>query len=164
MAALIFGLKQFRPYLLGRHFQVRVDNAAVSFYRSMKDATGQAARYLDLLSLYDFEIIHRSGTRHVNADAVSRIRPCELDNNGPCKQCHRRIIGEHRVSAVTTCSQRRKQLDRDDCFTGSDAVNTSQQPIEPTVDNRGGGVNVATGGDTVPRHCRQLHRKRGRRV
>ena len=149
MAALIFGLEQFRPYLLGRHFQVRVDNAAVSFYHSMKDATGQAARYLDLLSLYDFEIIHRSGTRHVNADAVSRIRPCELDNNGPCKQCHRRIIGEHRVSAVTTRSQRRKQLDRDDCFTGSDAVNTSQQPVEPTADNRGWG-----------RKCR--HRRRHR--
>ena len=74
---------------------MRVDNEAVSFYHSMKDATGQAARYLDLLSLYDFEVVHRNGARHMNADTVSRVRPCELGENGPCKQCHKRIVGEH---------------------------------------------------------------------
>jgi len=45
MTALITGLKQFKQYLLGRHFQIRVDNCALTYYRSMKDATGQCARY-----------------------------------------------------------------------------------------------------------------------
>ena len=30
MTALIFGLKHFRPYLLGQHFQIRVDNQALT--------------------------------------------------------------------------------------------------------------------------------------
>lgn len=102
MAALIFGLKQFRPYLLGRRFQIRVDNMALTYYRNMKDATGQAARYLDFLSLFDFEPVYRSGSRHVNADSVSRLRPCELDGGEPCKQCNRRVTGQHCVNAVNT--------------------------------------------------------------
>jgi len=42
MAELIFGLKQFRPYLLGRHFKIRVDHSALTFYQRMKDPTEQA--------------------------------------------------------------------------------------------------------------------------
>ena len=82
LAALIFGLKQFRPYLLGRHFQVRVDNMAIRYYKNMKDTSGQCARYLDFLSNFDFDIVYREGGRHVNCDSLSRLRPCEIDNGG----------------------------------------------------------------------------------
>jgi len=37
MAALVFGLKQFKSYLLGWHFQIRVDNMALTFPKQMKD-------------------------------------------------------------------------------------------------------------------------------
>jgi len=33
MAALIFGVKEYRCYLLGRHFQIRVVHAALTFYK-----------------------------------------------------------------------------------------------------------------------------------
>ena len=33
MAAFVFGLKQVRCYLLGRHFEVRVDNMALTYYQ-----------------------------------------------------------------------------------------------------------------------------------
>ena len=92
----------------------------------MKDATGQAARYLDLLSLYDFEVVHRNGARDTNADAVSRVRPCELGENGPCKQCHKRIVGEHRVNAVSTRAQSRRQKNCGDDVTGGEAVGASR--------------------------------------
>jgi predicted nucleic-acid-binding Zn-ribbon protein len=39
---------------------------------------GQLARWLEVLSEYDMEIIHRPGNKHSNADALSRV---------PCKQC-----------------------------------------------------------------------------
>ena len=106
MAALIFGLKQFRQYLLGRYFVVRVDNMALTFYQRMKDPTRQAARYLEILSNYTFDIQHRDGARHVNADSVSRVRSCELDNGEPCRQCNRRVTGQHLIKAVQTRSQR----------------------------------------------------------
>ena len=114
MAALIFGLKQFRPYILGRHFQIRVDNMALTFYRQMKDPTGQAARYLDFLSSFDFEVVHRSGARHTNADAISRIRPCEADGGEPCRQCNRRVTGQHSVNVVQTRAAQRRSNDLND--------------------------------------------------
>ena len=109
MAALIFGLKQFKAYLLGRHFQIRVDNMALTFYQKMKDPTGQAARFLEILSNYSFDIIHRSGARHTNADSVSRLRPCEVNGGEPCAQCNRRVTGRHSVNAVRTRAQRAQQ-------------------------------------------------------
>ena len=36
LSSVIFGLKQFRQYLLGRHFLVRVDNMAVSYFRQSR--------------------------------------------------------------------------------------------------------------------------------
>jgi len=100
MTALITGLKQFKQYLLGRHFQIRVDNCALTYYRSMKDATGQCARYLDFLSLFDFETVYRAGAKHQNADSLSRIRPCEMNQSEPCRQCNKRAIGRHSVNVV----------------------------------------------------------------
>jgi len=105
MAALIFGLKMFRSYLLGRHFQIRVDNQALTFYQKSKDTTGQCARYLDFLANFDFEISHRSGSRHTNVDSLSRLQPCESDGGEPCKQCNKRVNGQHKVSRVQTRAQ-----------------------------------------------------------
>jgi len=98
MAALIFGLKQYRCYLLGRHFQVRVDHAAVTFYKNMKDAQGQAARLIAYIMSFDFKVVYRPGLRHGNADSLSRLRPCEIDEGEPCRQCNKRITGRHNVT------------------------------------------------------------------
>ena len=40
---------------------------------------GQQARWLTFIELFDFEIQHRCGARHGNADGLSR-RPVEEDN------------------------------------------------------------------------------------
>lgn len=104
----------------------------------MKDATGQAARYLDLLSLYDFEIVHRSGARHMNADAVSRVKPCELGKDGQCRQCHKRVVGEHRINAVSTRVQRRKQKNHDGNAADGEAVSASQTSVARTDSDSGG--------------------------
>jgi len=54
---------------------VRTDNAAVSWMRNLKNPTGQTARWLQELGTYNLTVVHRSGTQHRNADAMSR-RPC----------------------------------------------------------------------------------------
>ena len=44
MAALLFGLRHFRRYLLGRKFLVRVDNSAITHFRTTPEPTAQVAR------------------------------------------------------------------------------------------------------------------------
>jgi hypothetical protein len=72
LLAVIFGFKQFRQFLLGRKFVLRVDHAALTQLRSTPDVVGQAARWLDFIGEYDFDIQHRSGAAHGNCDALSR--------------------------------------------------------------------------------------------
>ena len=65
--------RQFRHYLLGRHFTVRTDHNSLTWLMNFKEPQGQLARWLEELSQFDMEIQHRPGKKHTNADALSRI-------------------------------------------------------------------------------------------
>ena len=72
LLAVVFGLKTFRQYLLGRHFVIRTDHAALQWLRRTPEPMGQLARWLTFIEQFTFEVVHRAGTRHGNADALSR--------------------------------------------------------------------------------------------
>jgi transposase InsO family protein len=80
LLAVVYFCKQFRTYLLGRQFLIRTDHSALRWLRNMPDPIGQQARWLELLEEYQFEVEHRPGKKHINADALSRK---------PCRQCTR---------------------------------------------------------------------------
>ena len=75
LLAIVHCLKYFRHYLLGRHFTICSDHAALQWLRRTPEVMGQQARWLSLIEEYDFTLLHRPGARHGNADAMSR-RPC----------------------------------------------------------------------------------------
>ena len=52
---------------------VRTDHSALKSLMKTKDPEGQTARWLETLASFNFEIQHRPGKRHTNADALSRI-------------------------------------------------------------------------------------------
>ena len=79
LLAVVFFIKQFRNYLLGRKFLIRTDHAALRWLRNMAEPIGQQARWLASMEEYEFDIEHRPGKKHANADAMSRR---------PCRQCH----------------------------------------------------------------------------
>jgi hypothetical protein len=106
---------------------------ALTFYQQTKESMGQQARYLDFVSQFDFEPQYRPGVRHSNADALSRIRPCEVEGGEPCRQCNHRVTGKHtgRISSVSTRAQfRRRRAGADDqreqCLGPSSPVNESR--------------------------------------
>ena len=80
LLAIVYFTRYFKQYLLGRKFVIRTDHAALQWLRRTPDPVGQQARWLEQLSAYDFDIIHRPGVQHGNADGLSRI---------PCRQCGR---------------------------------------------------------------------------
>ena len=92
MAAVIFALRHFRVYLIGVKFKIRVDHAALTHLKTVKDPSGQQSRQLEFLSRFNFDIEYRPGKQHVNADYMSRIEPCEFEGPAePCEPCNKRV-------------------------------------------------------------------------
>ena len=95
LVAVTYFIQHFRPYLL---VTLKTDHGSLTWLSRFKEPEGQLARWLEKLQEYDFEIIHRPGKRHQNADALSRI---------PCTQCGREShstevpISEDAVGAVS---------------------------------------------------------------
>ena len=95
---MVYFTRYFRQYLLGRHFEVRTDHSAISWLRKTSEPIGQNARWLELLDEYDFEVQHRPGHRHGNADALSR-HPCL--NKPSCTACQPKLVN----SMIRTMSE-----------------------------------------------------------
>ena len=80
LLAAVWAAQHFRSYLVGRRFVLRTDHAGLQWLFEMQDAEGQLARWQFLLREFDFEIVHRKGTQHRNADALSRYpHPLQTD-------------------------------------------------------------------------------------
>ena len=87
LLAIIYFLKLYRPYLLGRRFLLRTDHSALQWLRRTPLPIGQQARWLTTIEEFDFEVKHRAGASHQNADAMSRrphvIRVLRADQPDP---------------------------------------------------------------------------------
>ena len=81
LLALVSAVRHFHHYLYGRKFLIRTDHGALRWLMNFKNPKGQTARWIEVLGTYDYEIRHRPGRLHQNADGLSR-RPCV-----ECRQC-----------------------------------------------------------------------------
>ncbi|GBN88600.1 Retrovirus-related Pol polyprotein from transposon 297 [Araneus ventricosus] len=82
LLVIVKSIEHFHHYLYGQKFLLRTDHASLRWLLNFKEPEGQIARWIQRLQEYDFEIQHRKGTFHGNADALSR-RPCRES----CKHC-----------------------------------------------------------------------------
>jgi len=77
--AAVFGLRQFKSYLTGLpNFQLITDHQSIKYFDRTREPSGQLARFLEFLSNLNFTLEHRPGRQNVGADALSRIRPCDV--------------------------------------------------------------------------------------
>jgi hypothetical protein len=70
--AVLYAIRYFRHYLMGAHFTVVTDHAALKWLMTIQDPTGRLARWSLLLQDFAFDVVHRPGNSHTNADALSR--------------------------------------------------------------------------------------------
>ncbi|GBN55575.1 Retrovirus-related Pol polyprotein from transposon 297 [Araneus ventricosus] len=79
---IVKSIEHFHHYLYGQKFLLWTDHASLRWLLNFKEPEDQIARWIQRLQEYDFEIQHRKGTSHGNADGLSR-RPCRES----CKHC-----------------------------------------------------------------------------
>ena len=75
--AVIYALKQFCHYLLGRYFEIVTDHAPLQWLSAQK-MEGMLCRWALAIQEYDFSIMYRKGSLNNNADALPRL------NHSPC--------------------------------------------------------------------------------
>ena len=56
----------------GCSFVLHADYSLLLWLKNFKDPEGQLTRWLEQLEQYTFEVVHRKGSSHGNADALSR--------------------------------------------------------------------------------------------
>ena len=106
LLAVITFVEMFKQYLLGRQFLIRSDHSSLRWIMSFKNPENQMARWMEVLSQYDFRIEHRKGSKHVNCDALSRI-PCD-----PCEcECYdgKTVLEELPCHGCDSCVKKHKE-------------------------------------------------------
>ena len=127
LLAVVYGLKTFKQYLLGRQLTVRTDHSALTWLRRTPEPLAQQARCLNFIEQFTpFDISHRSGSRHVNADALSR-------RSHPSKQC------DHCDQVPTLCAVTWQEQ-------SEQTTDASEMTVKMTNDQK-----VDTGEATVPK-------------
>ena len=76
--AIIFGIKKYDKYLMGRHFTLYTDYKPLVRLFDPKQATSSTAaariqRWSLFLSNYDYTVEHKKGINNSNSDALSRL-------------------------------------------------------------------------------------------
>ena len=88
MLAIVKAVKHFRHYLLGRRFTIRTDHSSLTWLLISKTGQGQTGRWLETMSEFTYDIVHRKGLKHNNADGLSRQKCSD------CVQCKRHFTLE----------------------------------------------------------------------
>ena len=71
--AVVYGIRQFRHYLLGRSFQLWTDHKPLQWLSEQR-MEGMLCRWALALQEYNFTVEYRKGSHNDNADALSRRR------------------------------------------------------------------------------------------
>ena len=70
--AVYKAIDHFAMHLVGGHFRVVTDHRALTSLLSSTKLNGRLMRWALALQTYDFDIVHRAGVAHQNADGLSR--------------------------------------------------------------------------------------------
>ena len=70
--AVFKAIDHFAIHLVGCHFQVVTDHRALTSLLTSNKLNGRLMRWALALQMYHFDVVHRAGTTHQNADGLSR--------------------------------------------------------------------------------------------
>lgn len=122
LTGVVFALKQFHTYVFGRTSSLVVDNRALVYLKNMKEPNARQLRIILKLQQYDMNIIHKPGTSNVVADAFSRIKYKNEDEN-----VDNEILNflENKQPAIEKINFWKKQICGELGLTISNSINTN---------------------------------------
>jgi hypothetical protein len=86
LVAIVHALKMWRHYLLGRKFVLMTDHCGLRYLFDQPKLNARQARWMALLSEFDFEIKHIKGKENRVVDALSRsMKTIHLAAVSTCK-------------------------------------------------------------------------------
>ena len=98
--AVVWGIRNFRNYLIANHFKVHTNHYSLQWLHAMKNESDLRHRWAAQLEDYDFEVLHRPGKNHGHVDALSRL---------PTDNIH--LLGHVKVTLATE-EETREVLER----------------------------------------------------
>ena len=100
--AVVYALKQFRHYLLGRPFNITTDHAPLQWLSAQK-MEGLLCRWALAIQEYDFQIEYKKGSQNGNADALSRRSVGAITHSGqPLDDMRKAQRDDHAIGIVYT--------------------------------------------------------------
>jgi RNase H-like domain found in reverse transcriptase/Reverse transcriptase (RNA-dependent DNA polymerase)/Integrase core domain/Integrase zinc binding domain/PHD-finger/C-5 cytosine-specific DNA methylase len=104
LLALTWAVFCFRRYIHGTKFKLVTDHQPLTWLMRARDLNGQYSRWQMMLQEYDFDVVHRPGVKHTNADVLSRFpRESSDDETGA------RLDHEEAVAAAAVAVQQAPQ-------------------------------------------------------
>ena len=78
LAAVVYALKTWRHYLLGKRCEIYTDHQSLKYIFTQPDLNLRQRRWLELISDYDLGITYTPGKGNFMADALSRKSYCTI--------------------------------------------------------------------------------------
>jgi hypothetical protein len=72
MLAILHAMDLWRPYLLGKRFQIKTDHQSLKYFMEQRPSSPEQQKWVTKLFGYDYEIIYKKGKDNVVVDALSR--------------------------------------------------------------------------------------------
>ena len=72
MLEILHSFKQWRPYLIGRHFKVKSDHDSLKYFLEQRLSLEEQQKWVTKILGYDFEIIYKKEKQNIVTDALSR--------------------------------------------------------------------------------------------
>ena len=69
---ILHALKKWRPYIMGRHFKVKIDHDSLKYFLEQRLSSEEQQKWVTKMLVYDFEIIYKKAKKNVVEDALSR--------------------------------------------------------------------------------------------
>ena len=120
--AVVQAVKWFKPYIWGVKFVLRTDHSSLQWLVRQKEPDGMTFRMQQQLQEFDFNVVHRAGAKHGNADGLSRMleegpdwMPGEKEKAfGSCPERMSRELAlqkakQHQVETVTMISETQEE-------------------------------------------------------